>query len=67
MKFLITGLAIASLAFGANAGKIGNLRVLEQYNCLTFDADGKCATCIPRTVLKDGDCVAVSDDCKAWS
>ena len=65
MKFLTIPL-VASLALVSNA-RMGNLRNLEQYNCLTYNADGKCTTCIPRTVLKDGDCVAVSDQCKTWS
>lgn len=67
MKFILSGIFVASLAPQMNAVMAGNLRKLEQYNCLAFDADGKCTSCIPRTYLKDGDCLAVSDQCKTWN
>ena len=67
MKFLIFGVAVASLAGHINAAEMGKGRLLPQYNCLTWGADGKCTTCVPRTVLINGDCIAVSDQCKTWS
>lgn len=35
-------------------------------NCATYGQDGNCEKCWDRYVLKEGQCVAVSDQCKTW-
>lgn len=66
MKFLAIG-TIVGLALSGVESRIGNIRQLEAYNCLQFDANGACTQCIPRTYLKDGDCVKVNDLCRDWN
>ena len=65
MKFL-TITTLTTLLAGSLGARFGNIRLLEAYNCLEYDANGACTKCIPRTYLKDGDCKAISDLCKDW-
>lgn len=59
MKFILAGLFSAMLASSANADVI-------RPGCGQVDASNNCAQCYFRYVLKDGNCVAVSDQCKTW-
>jgi|688.fasta_scaffold497212_1 hypothetical protein len=61
MKFL--GLTCA-LIVGTNSSIITS--AFQDPNCLTFGANGKCTTCIPRTVNISGTCKVVSDLCLTW-
>lgn len=64
MKFLTTGLIGALLAFSTQSALVG--RNLQVDNCAAYDASGNCTGCYFRYVLVDGQCNAVSDQCKTW-
>ena len=66
MKFLSIFISSALLTYSSVSTPLGNMRNLQAYNCLQYDALGKCTQCVPRAVNIDGECHAVSDLCKVW-
>lgn len=43
------------------------IRLLGGTNCNQVDASGNCISCYFRWVLINGNCIAVSDQCKTWN
>jgi hypothetical protein len=64
MKFLLAAL-IGVLFSSTNALRL-NRESHEVEGCGEVDSKGNCTKCFYRWALKDGKCVAVSDQCKTW-
>lgn len=43
------------------------MRSLAGTNCNQVDSSGNCISCYYRWVLINGNCIAVSDQCKTWN
>ena len=67
MKFLIAGIIAALFATSTEAIGQGNLRNLEVENCRFHNAAGECTECVFRYILIEGECSAVSDQCKTFN
>lgn len=65
MKFIAIGI-ISVLFSSVNALKLKAEHFANVANCNQLDDKGNCTKCNFRWVLKDGQCVAVSDQCKTW-